>query len=153
MTTDTPALIRLAEPGDLPGVRSCAEAAYRGYIPAIGRAPAPMVADFASQIDTGWVRVAEIDGDVAGYVVFFPRADHMFLESVAVHPDFAGRGLGRRLVAECEDAARRTGIDLVCLYTNAAMRANLSLYPHLGYRETGRRTEDGFDRVFFEKRL
>ena len=37
------------------------------------------------------------------------------------------------------------------LYTNAAMRENLSLYPRLGWVETDRRTEDGFERVYFEK--
>jgi hypothetical protein len=33
------------------------------------------------------------------------------------------------------------------------MVENLALYPRLGYREDGRRVEDGFDRVFFSKRL
>ncbi|MEQ9160672.1 MAG: hypothetical protein RLO10_10775 [Roseovarius indicus] len=39
------------------------------------------------------------------------------------------------------------------LYTNEKMVANLSIYPHLGYAETDRRTEDGFNRVYFEKRV
>jgi hypothetical protein len=33
------------------------------------------------------------------------------------------------------------------------MTDNLSLYPHLGYAEVDRRTEDGFNRVYFEKDL
>jgi len=33
------------------------------------------------------------------------------------------------------------------------MQENLSLYRHLGYIETDRRYEDGFDRVYFEKRV
>jgi hypothetical protein len=33
------------------------------------------------------------------------------------------------------------------------MTANLSIYPRLGYTETGRRTEDGFNRVYFEKTI
>ena len=39
------------------------------------------------------------------------------------------------------------------LYTNAAMRENVDYYPHLGYEETGRHEEDGFQRVFFRKAL
>ena len=39
------------------------------------------------------------------------------------------------------------------LYTNEKMTANLSIYLRLGYTETGRRIEDGFKRVFFEKLL
>jgi hypothetical protein len=33
------------------------------------------------------------------------------------------------------------------------MTENLSLYAALGYEETGRATEDGFDRVYFRKSL
>ena len=39
------------------------------------------------------------------------------------------------------------------LASNAAMTANLALYPRLGYRRTGRRVENGYDRVYFEKEL
>ena len=33
------------------------------------------------------------------------------------------------------------------------MVENIAWYPRLGYRETERRAESGFARVFFEKRL
>ena len=33
-------------------------------------------------------------------------------------------------------------------YTNAAMHENLALYARIGFVETRRATEDGFDRVF-----
>ena len=41
----------------------------------------------------------------------------------------------------------------VTLYTNEAMVENLQLYPRLGYVETGRGVEEGYRRVYFEKRL
>ncbi|WP_299790180.1 GNAT family N-acetyltransferase [uncultured Marivita sp.] len=153
MTADPHDSIRPAESGDLAAIRSCAREAYLGYIPAIGRAPAPMVADFASQIARGWVWVAPTRTRIAGYIVFYPRADDMFLENVAVHPEFQGQRTGPKLNGFFEDQARDTGFDTVRLYTNAAMAANLSLYPRLGYVQTDRRIEDGFDRVYFEKRL
>jgi hypothetical protein len=37
--------------------------------------------------------------------------------------------------------------------TNAAMTENLAFYPRHGYVETHRASQDGFDRVFFSKRL
>jgi ribosomal protein S18 acetylase RimI-like enzyme len=146
--------IRPAVPDDEQAVRACAEAAYAQYVEAIGRRPAPMVADFAAQIREGVVQVA-IDAAerVLGYAVFYPKGGAMHLENVAVLPSESGRGIGRALVAECEAAARRAGLPAVELYTNAKMTANLSIYPHLGYAETGRRHEDGFDRVFFRKEL
>lgn len=50
-------------------------------------------------------------------------------------------------------AARRLELAAVHLYTNERMIDNLSIYPRLGYVEVERRLEDGFKRVFFEKRL
>lgn len=153
-------MIRKATPADEPAVRACAEAAYVQYVEAIGRDPAPMVADFAAQIRDGLVHVsvAEADaegaaGQVQGYAVFYPQAGAMHLENVAVLPALSGRGIGRMLVAHCEAAARRARMPAVELYTNAKMTANLAIYPHLGYRITGRHHEDGFDRVFFRKDL
>lgn len=147
-------MIRPAAPSDEPAVRDCAERAYAQYVEAIGRKPAPMVADFAARIAEGLVQVAtDADGRVVGYAVYYPQGGAMHLENVAVLPAQAGRGVGKALVAHCEEAARRAGLPAVELYTNAKMTANLSLYPHLGYVETGRRSEAGFDRVFFRKEV
>lgn len=145
--------IRLAGPGDAPAVRACAHAAYAPYVPLIGKEPAPMVADFAAQIAASQVHVAQEAGRFLGFVTFFPEDGHMFLEAVAVAPAAKGRGIGGRLIGYCEGQARRLGLASVRLYTNEKMSANLSLYPHLGYVETGRRHEDGYGRVFFEKWL
>lgn len=152
MPSTRPETIRPATMADAPAVRQCARRAYAPYVPVIGREPAPMVADFDAAIRAGrlWVSV-DGGGAVNGYIVFYPDGPVMHLENVAVlHP---GRGIGGRLIAFCERAAARAGLAAVDLYTNAAMTANLSLYPSLGYRETGRRVEDGFDRVFFRKDL
>ncbi len=147
-------MIRRAVAADEPAVRACAESAYARYVAAIGRKPAPMVADFAAQIGAGHVHVAVDDEDrPQGFIVFFAKDGRMFLENVAVRPEAAGQGIGGALIRFCEDEARRAGLAGVRLYTNARMTENLSLYPRLGYVEVERRTEDGFDRVFFEKRV
>ena len=144
--------LRPAVAADLDAIREIAEAAYAPYVAAIGRKPAPMVADFAALILDEVVTVAE-DAGLVGFAVCLPKADHMFLENVAVHPCQAGRGIGRALIDHIENEARRVGLPTIRLYTNAKMTANLTLYPRLGYVQTERRMEDGFDRVFFEKRL
>jgi ribosomal protein S18 acetylase RimI-like enzyme len=146
--------IRKAVASDEPRIRACAEDAYRRYVAAIGRKPAPMVADFAAQIEAGAIRVAlDSQGAIQGFVVFHAHADHVLLENVAVFPAHAGRGIGKALIEACEQAARRQGLRSVRLYTNAKMAANLRIYPKLGFVEVGRRREDGFDRVYFEKAL
>ncbi len=136
---------------DADAVRACARAGYSQYISAIGREPAPMVADFEAQIAAGWVQVAEVDGKIAGFIVFYPQGDDMMLENVCVNQP--GRGLGRALIASCEAQARRQAIPRVILYTNEKMTGPLALYPRLGYVETDRRQDDGFARVYFEKLL
>ncbi|TAJ85524.1 MAG: GNAT family N-acetyltransferase [Reyranella sp.] len=147
-------MIRQAVPSDEPEVRTCAEQAYARYVPAMGRKPAPMVADFAAQIADGHVYVATDDkGGFEGFIVFYAEDGHVMLENVAVLPSAAGRGVGKRLIAFCEDTARQRGFGAVHLYTNEKMIENLSIYPRLGYVEVGRRTEAGFNRVYFEKSL
>ena len=134
-------------------MRRCARLAYARHARRIGREPAPVTADIAGQIVAGYVHVAEEGGALVGYVSFRVEGDGVLLESVAVLPACAGRGIGRALITHCEAAARDAGHGTVRLYTNEKMTDNLALYPHLGYAETGRRIEDDFARVYFEKRL
>lgn len=146
--------LRLATAGDEAAIRACAEAAHAQHVAAMGRRPAPMDADFPAQIAAGKVHVAtDAAGTVIGYAVFYPKGGAMHLESVAVLPSAAGRGIGKALITRCEAAAREAGLPAIELYTHAKMTANLAMYPHLGFREIGRRQEDGFDRVFFRREI
>ena len=144
--------IRPARPADVPAVRDIVERAYVGYVERIGRRPAPMDDDYTAKVLDGDVFVAD-DGGVAGIVVLVAEADHVLVENVAVDPRRQGSGIGRALLAHAESFARERQTPELRLYTNAAMVENLAFYPRLGYREVGRRVEDGFDRVFFSKRL
>jgi ribosomal protein S18 acetylase RimI-like enzyme len=147
-------MIRQAVANDEAAVRACAEQAYSQYISTIGRKPAPMSADYRTQIAEGLVHLATGEQDeLRGFIVFFPVDQHMLLENVAVSEAGRGQGIGKALIQFCEAEARRLGLASVRLYTNAKMTDNLSIYPRLGYLEVERRTEDGFDRVYFEKTL
>ncbi len=146
-----PMLIRLATAEDLADIQTCARAAYAMYVDRMRREPAPMNADFASQIELGQVQAAYCESAFAGYVMFYREGDHLHLENVAVAPAHAGKGIGKKLVAYVEQAARDQGLAAVELYTNEAMTENLKMYPKLGYVETERRRQDGFKRVFFRK--
>ena len=76
-----------------------------------------------------------------------------FVENVALDPAFHGQGLGRALMAFAEDQARARDLAAIRLYTNVKMTENFPFYAKLGYRETGRVTEDGYDRVYFVKQV
>ena len=145
--------IRPAQARDLRGIQKCARAAYEPYVAKMGRRPAPMVADFESQIADGLIHVLCDYNEVCGFIVFYPRDDHVHLENVAVLPELQGLGYGVQLIKFAEQVAANSGLLAVELYTNVKMTENLKLYPYLGYQELGRWNEDGFDRAFFRKEL
>jgi ribosomal protein S18 acetylase RimI-like enzyme len=144
-------VLRPAEPDDRTAIEVVVEQAYTAYTERIGRRPAPMSADYAALIAEGAVTVAVADGIVVGVLVAQPSQDTLLLENVAVCPSAQGRGIGLALIAHAETMAGSQGFPAVTLYTNARMTENVVLYRSLGYVETDRRREDGFDRVFFRK--
>lgn len=146
------AVVRPARRDDANAMQRIAEAAFARYIPAIGRRPAPMDENFAAAVAAGHALVA-VDEGVVGYATTKPDSESLMLLAVAVDPCRQGEGIGRALIDAVEAMARRSGRTRVALYTNEAMTGNLSLYPHLGYAETGRGGQDGFARVYFEKQL
>ena len=146
-------VIRKAADADLDQVKACAVAAYTRYVERIGKKPAPMVADFAASIEARTLFVIELDGQICGFVVCYGCNDYLHLENVAVDPRFQGLGLGRQLIDFVEQQARSAGYGSIQLYTNAKMTENLGLYPRLGYEQFDRRVENGFDRVYFSKKL
>lgn len=144
--------LRAAVLPDLPEVTELARRAYAVYVPRLdGREPPPMNADFGTAIRAERVTVVVSEHRVVGYAVLVPAEDHLLVENVAVHPDFQGRGVGGRMLRYAELSALRSRVSEVRLYTNVVMTENLALYEHLGYAETGRRSEDGLDRVFLAK--
>ena len=138
----------------MPALRAIAERAYAVYVPRIGRRPAPLDADYDAAVNDGLVQVLEEDGAVLGYVVSRQVDGALLLENMAVAPERAGRGATAVAWRRSPRPGRgELGLRRIELYTNAAMVENLELYPHLGFVETGRREEDGFDRVFFAREL
>ena len=144
-------VMRKATLRDLTAIKQIATAAYEKYVPRMGKKPAPMIADFAPQIKAETIYVDCDEREVQGFVVFYPRGDHVHLENLAVCPEAQGQGIGTRLVRFVEDAAVHDGFNIIELYTNEKMMENFAFYRHLGYQEIGRREEDGFNRVFYRK--
>jgi ribosomal protein S18 acetylase RimI-like enzyme len=60
--------------------------------------------------------------------------DTASMRMLAVAPDAQGRGVGRALVVECVDRARRGGRSGLSLYTRPFMTAAHRLYESLGFR-------------------
>ncbi len=145
-------MIRRADAADVQFVRDLVERAYTVYVARMGRRPAPMDDDYDQKTQQGQVFVADV-GAIVGVIVLTEAPGHLLIENVAVDPNRQGTGVGRTLLNFAETHAREKGLFEVRLYTNEAMVENLALYARLGFREDERRSEDGFRRVYYSKRL
>jgi GNAT superfamily N-acetyltransferase len=142
-----------ADTADADTVARITTEAYRLYVPRIGRQPSPMTTDYGPAVRAGHAWIAEDDVAEVAVIVLIPQPDHLLVENIAVRPGVQGRGVGSRLLALAEERARALGYDEVRLYTHVMMTENIAYYPRRGYTETHRGGSDGYERVFFSKRL
>lgn len=141
---------------DVPIIQSMVEAAYTKYIDRIGKRPAPMDENYHQAINTRTVLVLRGgDDQVVGATVLKieQSLDSVKVDNLVVHPAAQGRGYGRVLMDYAEDVARSQDYRALTLHTNVKMYENLGVYLKMGFFETERKHEDGFDRVYFRKNL
>ena len=99
--------IRIAESGDLEPIASV----YAACFPNESDHEAWVRASFRSH-PRGVYYVAAVDGAICGYILWcakngFRARTIAELEQVAIHPDFAGQGIGRTLIEESWKRFRR----------------------------------------------
>jgi GNAT superfamily N-acetyltransferase len=145
--------IRPANFADLPAVERIVSDAYRVYVERIGKPPGPMLDDYSAHIRNHAAWVVETCGQVAGVLILIGETDHLLLDNVAVDPSHHSRGFGRALLNFAEQEAVRRGYGEITLYTHEKMSENLAMYSALGWVETERRGQNGYQRVFFHKSL
>jgi ribosomal-protein-alanine N-acetyltransferase len=83
--------------------------------------------------------VAEIEGNVIGYVEGEIRLPAAHLNRIAVHPAHQGRGVGRRLLEDTLLTFWQNGVERVTLNTQADNRYSQRLYRRFGFEPTGDR--------------
>ncbi|MEL6382182.1 MAG: GNAT family N-acetyltransferase [Cyanobacteria bacterium J06626_18] len=145
--------LRRAELTDAPAFASCVNAAYRHYIPRIGKPPGPMLADYTEEIIHHQVWVVESGQQIIGGLVLIAEEDALLLDNIAVPPDHQGRRIGRALPELANTEALSQGHSELRLYTHETMTENIALYTRSGWVATHRGYQDGYARVFMHKRL
>jgi len=73
--------------------------------------------------------------NVVGVIAVHPREGEMFL--LFVHPEHAGRGVGRALLDSAHEAMRAAGCREAFLYTHEENKRALTVYEAAGYRRDG----------------
>jgi len=140
MGGDGEATIRpLGQPGDLGWVVMAHGELYAaefGFSTEFEALVAKIVADYAAAPDplreAAWI--AELDGRRVGCVFLVAKdAQTAQLRILLVDPAARGRHLGRRLVAECIEFARRAGYKRMMLWTNEPLAAARHIYVAAGF--------------------
>ena len=144
---------RPARSDEANALRQLVTDAYTQYIARMGKPPGPMLDDYSRRIADGQAWVIDVNGVIAGLIVLEADSDALLLDNVAVSPAAQGKGYGRTLIAFAEQEARRLGYGELRLYTNVLMTENIALYERLGFRQTKRISEKGFERVYMVKTL
>lgn len=122
---------------------------YGDYaIPPLTQTLAEITVEFAWRT----VLKAAAEGRIIGSVQGLRIGSTCYVGRLMVHPDFQGRGIGRRLMAEIE--GRFPDAERFELFTGHRSVRNIGLYERLGYRIF--RTEPAtalITLVFMEKRI
>jgi len=94
------------------------------------------------------VLVSEEDGQVTGYASFgdwraFDGFRHTVEHSVYVHPEHQGKGLGRLLLSQLIEEARRIGKHVMVAGIESQNHASLHLHRQLGFTITAQMPQVG----------
>jgi ribosomal protein S18 acetylase RimI-like enzyme len=146
-------VVETAKAEDVPAIKPMVDAAYSKYIERLGKLPAAMTADYNKLVETQSLYVLRVSGNVVGSILLSRDDDSIKVNNLVVDPSSQGRGYSRVLMDHAEDMARAQDLAAVTLFTNEKMHENITLYRKIGFTETGRKTEDGFNRVFFRKNV
>ena len=83
--------------------------------------------------------MAEIDGQIAGFIVARAVGPEWEIENVAVAPDFRRRGIARQLVATVIAQARQGNVGAIYLEVRESNAAARGFYSSFGFVESTRR--------------
>jgi L-amino acid N-acyltransferase YncA len=108
--------------------------------------------------------VAEQDGVVIGYAYAKPFRDRAAYastceDSIYVHPDYIGKGVGRTLLAALLDAAEERGLRQMIAVVGGGEPASIALHAEAGFEQTGRMRSVGrkfgrwLDTVYMQRQL
>lgn len=93
----------------------------------------------SNEVSRSWV--LECEGRIAAMMVGWLMVDELHVATIATHPDFRRRGLGKKILVHALLAAQEEGVIRAFLEVREKNEAAQNLYRNLGFVEDGRRKE------------
>ncbi|MEN2984379.1 MAG: ribosomal protein S18-alanine N-acetyltransferase [Dictyoglomaceae bacterium] len=100
--------------------------------------------------------VAEKENKIVGYIGFWQIFREAQITTIAVHPDFRGKGIGEALLDYVIDLCRKNSIEAIVLEVRVSNTIAQNLYFKKGFKKIGIRKwyyRDGEDAVIMVKKL
>jgi len=123
--------VRPAQSGDFPALVALDEAAFDPLWHNASQTFAHALRNLP------YFEVAELAGQTVGYLFSNRQGNIGHLNRVAVHPDYQGRGIGARLLAEAIEFFRTEKVKVVTLNTQKDNAVSQSLYRRFGFQPMG----------------
>jgi len=132
-------LLRRAVPSDAEAVLAITKISFELYAEEVRhrksiRALYETLEDVRRDIETKYVYVCEMDGELVGSVRFEILSERIaYLSRFAMHPDIQNLGLGGLLLEKVRLECVNLGVRAITLHTASRMRSSVAFYLKNGY--------------------
>lgn len=152
------AQLRLAKADQITSIRSLIISAFTPITERMNKTlPEDAWSNLGDYVEERNLYILQDGDEILGALCLTEAKDHIYLDTIAIHPDHQERRLGTTLIQDAEMIAESRGSHFLKLHTPEVMPELLHFYETRGFKETKRALpEHGRDdvlRVHFEKEI